>query len=121
MDKINIVEAEQLKKDLPNFKVGDTVRVSVRIIEEEKTRSQVFEGVVISKKGAGLRASFTVRKISYGEGVERVFPLHSPSIEKISVTRTGKVRRSKLYFLRKRIGKKSKVKEKMEPSQPASL
>ncbi len=101
------------KKNVTKFKVGDTIKVSVRIIEGEKDRIQVFEGIVIGKKGGGVNESFTVRKISYGEGVERVFPLHSPRIEKIEVVRTGSVRRAKLYYLRGRVGKQAvKIKEK---------
>ncbi|MDD5449960.1 MAG: 50S ribosomal protein L19 [Candidatus Omnitrophica bacterium] len=111
MDTIKFLEASQLKKDIPDFKTGDMVDVYVKIIEEGKTRSQLFEGIVISKKGSGLRSSFTVRKVSFGEGVERVFPLHSPSVERIVVKKKGKVKRAKLYYLRKKIGKATKVEE----------
>ncbi|MBI5124165.1 MAG: 50S ribosomal protein L19 [Candidatus Omnitrophica bacterium] len=117
MDKFTkLVEASQLKKDIPRFNVGDTVDVLVKIVEEGKTRAQAFEGIVIAKKGSGLRETFTVRKISYGEGVERVFPLHSPSIERIVVVKKGDVKRAKLYYLKKKIGKETKVEEKIEHS-----
>ena len=111
---IEILEGLQLKKDIPEFNVGDTVSVYVKIVEAEKTRTQSFEGIVIGKRGSGLRESFRVRRISYGEGVERVFPLHSPSIEKIVRVKVGKVRRAKLYYLRNKVGKGSKVEEKRE-------
>ena len=111
---MEILEGLQIKKDIPEFNVGDTVRVFVKIVEAEKTRSQAFEGIVIGKKGSGLRETFTVRRISYGEGVERIFPLHSPSIEKIVRVKEGKVRRAKLYYMRGKIGKGSKVEEKRE-------
>ena len=111
---IEILEGLQLKNDIPEFNVGDTIRVFVKIVEAEKTRSQAFEGIVIGKKGSGLRESFTVRRISYGEGVERIFPLHSPSIERIVRVKEGKVRRAKLYYMRGKIGKGSKVEEKRE-------
>src|SRR3972149_7624712 len=95
---IKAIEAEQLKKDVPAFRIGDTVRISVKVIEEgDKTRSQLFEGVVITKKGSGVRENFTVRRISFGEGVERNFPVHSPTVQKIELVRTGKVRRAKLF------------------------
>ena len=111
---IKLVEAVHLKKDIPQFNVGDTVDVLVRIIEEGKTRAQSFEGVVIARKGSGISETFTVRKISYGEGVERVFPLHTPSVEKIVVVKKGDVKRAKLYYLKKKIGKETKVEEKIE-------
>ena len=114
MDKIRFIEEKYLKKDIPEFNAGDTVRVHMKIVEEGKARIQAFEGVVIARKGSGTRQVFTVRKISYGEGVERVFQLHSPSIEKIEVIKKGKVRRAKLYYLRKKVGKKTKIKEKTE-------
>ena len=113
---IKLVEAAHLKKDITQFNVGDTVDVLVRIIEEGKTRAQTFEGVVIAKKGSNLSETFTVRKISYGEGVERVFPLHSPSIERIVVVKKGNVKRAKLYYLKKKVGKETKVEEKIEHS-----
>lgn len=109
MDKIEYIESGQIRKDIPEFKVGDNIRVYSKIREEEKTRIQAFEGTVISMKGSALRRTFTVRRISYGEGVEKTFPLHSPSIDRITIMRKGKVRRAKLYYLRKKIGKKSKI------------
>jgi large subunit ribosomal protein L19 len=109
MDKIEYIESSQIKKDIPEIKVGDTARVSSKIQEEGKTRIQAFEGTVMSIKGSGLRKTFTVRRISYGEGVEKTFHLHSSSIDSIKVVRKGKVRRAKLYYLRKKIGKKSKI------------
>lgn len=106
MDKIKLIEQEYLKKDLPKFKVGDTVKVFVKIAEgEDKVRLHPFEGVVIAQKGSGINESFTVRKVSYGEGIERVFTLNSPAIERIQVVRSGKVKRAKLYYLREKIGK----------------
>src|ERR671930_258331 len=112
MDAIRLVEASQLKKDRDGFGPGDTVRVHVKVIEGEKERLQAFEGVVIRKRGEGARASFTVRRISYGIGVERTFPLHSPRIERVEIMRHGRVRRSKLYYLRKLAGKAARLKEK---------
>ncbi|EKX93290.1 ribosomal protein L19 [Peptostreptococcus anaerobius] len=108
---IKAIEAEQLKSDIPNFGAGDTVRVHVRIIEGKRERIQVFEGVVIKRQGGGARETFTVRKISFGVGVERTFPVNSPKIEKIEVTRFGKVRRAKITYLRGRTGKAAKIKE----------
>ena len=110
---INDLTKEQLKTDLPEFKAGDTVKVHVRIIEGSRERIQVFEGVVIKRRGGGISETFTVRKISYGVGVERTFPVHTPKIEKIDVTRRGRVRRAKLYYLRDRVGKAAKVKERV--------
>lgn len=109
MDRIKDVESSQIKKGIPKFKAGDAIRVYSKIQEEGKTRIQAFEGTVIRMKGSGLRRSFTVRRISYGEGVEKTFPLHSSSIDSIKVIKKGKVRRAKLYYLRKKIGKKGKV------------
>lgn len=109
MNKIEHLESSQIKKGIPEFKPGDTVRVYSKIQEEGKTRIQAFEGTVIRMKGSSLRKSFTVRRISYGEGVEKAFPLHSASIDSIKVIKKGKVRRAKLYYLRKKIGKKSKI------------
>src|SRR5437870_12184936 len=120
MDAIRLVEAAQLKKDRQGFVPGDTVRVHVRVIEGEKERTQLFEGIVIRKRGEGGRASFTVRRISYGVGVERTFPLHSPRIEKIDVVRHGKVRRSKLYYLRSLAGKAARLKEKRAAAVPSA-
>ena len=101
MDKMKLIEATQLKTDRPEFKPGDTINVHVRVIEGDKERIQQFQGVVIARRGAGLNATFTVRKISDGVGVERIFPLHSPKIAKIDRVKEGKVRRAKLYYLRK--------------------
>src|SRR5712691_2544210 len=112
MDAIRLVEAGQLKKDRGGFAPGDTVRVQVKVVEGEKDRVQAFEGVVIRKRGEGARASFTVRRMSYGVGVERTFPLHSPMIERVQVVRRGEVRRSKLYYLRRLSGKAARLKEK---------
>ena len=121
---IKAVEAEQLKKGVPPFKVGDTLRVSVRVEEGDKTRTQLFEGIVIKKQGTGIRQSFTVRRISFGEGVERNFPVHSPTVQKIEVVRTGKVRRAKLYYLRKQTGKKGRIEEERKreeaPATPSA-
>ena len=119
---IKAVEAEQLKKGVPPFKVGDTLRVSVRVEEGDKTRTQLFEGIVIKKQGTGIRQSFTVRRISFGEGVERNFPVHSPTVQKIEVVRTGKVRRAKLYYLRKQTGKKGRIEEERKREEaPAKV
>jgi len=111
---LNLIESKHIKKDIPKFNVGDTIDVQIKIVEEGKARLQTFEGVVIARAGSGLRESFTVRKISYGEGVEIVFPLHSPSIDKIKVVKKGDVRRAKLYYLKKKVGKETKVEEKVE-------
>src|SRR5262249_41000293 len=120
MDAIRLVEAAQLKKDRAGFEPGDTVRVHVKVIEGEKERLQLFEGIVIRRRGEGGRASFTVRRISYGVGVERTFPLHSPRIERVEVARRSRVRRSKLYYLRGLAGKAARLKEKRMPLVPAS-
>lgn len=114
MKQTDLIETAHLKKDIPQFKVGDTVCVYAKIKEEEKMRIQAFEGTVISKRGRGTKATFTVRKVSYGEGVERTFILHSSLIERIEVVQTGKTRRTKLYYLREKIGKKSKIAQKLE-------
>jgi len=111
MDIIKSIETEQLKDKLDDFNVGDNVKVHFKIIEGKTERIQIYEGTVLQIKNGGLRRTFTVRKISYGVGVERVFPLHSPRVEKIEVVRNGKVRRAKLYYLRDRVGKSAKVKE----------
>jgi len=108
---IEQVEKEQLKQDITQFNVGDTVKVHVKVVEGDKERVQAYEGVCIAKKGSGIRENFTVRRVSFGIGVERTFPLHSPRIEKIEVVRKGKVRRAKLYYLRDRQGKAAKIKE----------
>src|SRR3989338_3762938 len=119
---IKALEAEQLKKDVPPFKIGDSVRVSVRVDEGDKTRTQLFEGVVIKKQGSGIRESFTVRRISFGEGVERNFPVHSPTVQKIEMVRSGKVRRAKLYYLRQQTWKKGRIEEERteERAEPSS-
>ncbi len=113
MDALKIIEKGSLKEEVPHFEVGDTVSVSVRIKEGERERIQLFEGTVIAKKHGGIQESFTVRRSSYGVGVERVFPLHSPFVENVEVIRRGKVRRSKLYYLRERAGKSAKVKQRL--------
>ncbi len=107
MDIIKKIEQEQLKEDVTPFNVGDTVKVHCRVVEGGKERVQIFAGLVIAKGGSGLNAAFTVRKISYGEGVERVFPVHTPRIAQIEVTNKGKVRRAKLHYLRERVGKRA--------------
>ena len=115
MDKIKLIESEYTKKEVPKFNVGDTVKVLVKIPEsDDKVRLHPFEGVVIAKKGSGIKNSFTVRKVSYGEGIERVFPLYSPSIERIEIIRSGKVKRAKLYYLRSKIGKRATKIESQE-------
>lgn len=111
MDLIRAIEAEQLKEGVPDFSAGDTVRVHVKVVEGERERIQVFEGVVIKRTGGGLTENFTVRKISQGVGVERTFPVHSPRIDKIEVTRRGKVRRARLHYLRDRVGKAARIRE----------
>jgi large subunit ribosomal protein L19 len=112
MNRIDVIEFEQMKKNIPPFKPGDTVKVQVKIVEGDKTRIQAFQGVVIKKQNGGIRESFTVRKISNGIGVERCFPLHSPSLENIEVVTRGQVRRAKLYYLRKLRGKAARIREK---------
>ncbi|HET8761263.1 MAG TPA: 50S ribosomal protein L19, partial [Nitrospiria bacterium] len=109
MDQMQRIEKRWLKSDAPKFQVGDTVRVHVKVIEGEKERVQVFEGVVIAKKGTSNRETFSVRKVSYGVGVERVFPVHSPFVEKVEVVRSGRVRRAKLYYLRSRQGRAARI------------
>lgn len=113
MDIIKSIEQESLRSDVPQFNVGDTVRVLFKVIEGNKERIQAYEGVVISRKHGGLRETFTVRRISSGIGVERAFPIHSPKIEKVIVVRQGKVRRAKLYYLRERTGKAAKIKDRI--------
>ena len=108
---IKAIEAAQVKSDVPNFGPGETVKVHVKIVEGKRERIQVFEGLVIKRQGGGIRETFTVRKISFGVGVERTFPVHSPKIEKIEVTRFGKVRRAKINYIRGRVGKAAKIKE----------
>jgi len=112
MDKLIQLSREQMRADLPDFRPGDTVEVHVRIVEGDKERIQVFKGVVIRKRGSLTGATFTVRKVSYGVGVERIFPLHSPAIERVVVLSRGRVRRSRLYYLRQRSGKAARLKEK---------
>jgi large subunit ribosomal protein L19 len=121
MDAIRLVEAGQLKKGRDGFAPGDTVRVHVKVIEGEKERLQAFEGVVIRKRGESARASFTVRRISYGVGVERTFPLHSPRIERVEVVRRSRVRRSKLYYLRELAGKAARLREKRVTQIPTTV
>ena len=113
MEKIQAFVNEQLKTDVPKFNIGDGVKVYIRITEGEKQRIQLFEGTVIAKRGGGISETFTVRRVSYGVGVEKTFPLHSPNVDKIVVFREAKVRRAKLYYLRDRVGKAAKVKEKV--------
>lgn len=108
---ISKINAEQLKSDVPEFRAGDTVKVSVKVVEGSNERIQVFEGVVIKRHGTGIQATYTVRKITSGVGVERIFPLHSPRVAKLEVTRRGAVRRAKLYYLRERHGKAARIKE----------
>jgi large subunit ribosomal protein L19 len=111
LEIIRAIEAEQLRSDLPKFNVGDTVKVHIKIKEGTRERVQIFEGIVLKRQNGGLRETFTVRRISYGIGVEKTFPVNSPSIDKIDVVRRGKVRRAKLFYLRSRVGKAAKVKE----------
>ncbi len=112
MQKTDMVESEYLRDDIPDFRPGDTVKIHVKVAEGGRERIQVFQGVVIARKGGGTRETFTVRKVSFGIGVERTFPLHSPIISKIEVVTQGRVRRAKLYYLRERVGKAAKVREK---------
>jgi large subunit ribosomal protein L19 len=109
---MNIIEKQQLKKNIPSFKAGDTVRVSLKVIDGDSERIQNFDGVVIARRGSGISESFTVRKVSFGVGVERIFPIHSPRIEKIEVLKIGKVRRAKLNFLKQLSGKAARLQEK---------
>lgn len=111
LEIIKAIEAEQIRTDLPKFNVGDTIKIDVKIKEGEKERLQAFEGTVLKKQNGGLRETFTVRRVAYGVGVERTFPINSPSIGNITVVRRGKVRRAKLFYLRDRVGKAAKVKE----------
>lgn len=111
MNKLDQVESAYLRDDIPEFKAGDNVRVHVRVVEGGRERVQAFEGVVIARDGGGLRSTFTVRKMSFGVGVERVFPVHAPILQKIEVLRRGDVRRAKLYYLRDRVGKSARIKE----------
>lgn len=113
MDALKLIAADSVKKEVPDFRVGDTVRVSVNIREGDRERIQMFEGTVIAKKSSGVAETFTVRRVAYGVGVERVFPLHCPNVKDVKVVRRGKVRRAKLYYLRNRVGKAAKVKEQI--------
>ena len=112
MNPTDLVDRDSLRDDIPQFGPGDTLKVHVRVVEGNRERVQVFQGVVIRRQGSGIRETFTVRKVSFGVGVERTFPVHSPILAKIEVDRFGDVRRAKLYYLRDRIGKKAKIKEK---------
>jgi large subunit ribosomal protein L19 len=114
MDTLQTLDAESLRSDIPDFRPGDTLKVHVRVIEGSRSRVQLFQGVVIRRSGGGLRETFTVRKVSFGVGVERTFPVHTPVIEKIEVAVRGDVRRAKLYYLRELRGKKAKIKEKRD-------
>jgi large subunit ribosomal protein L19 len=120
MDKIKLVESAYTSKEMPKFNVGDTVRVLTKIVEgDNKVRLHPYEGVVIAKNGSGIRSSFTVRKVSFGEGIERVFPLYTPSIERIELVRSGKVHRAKLYYLRSKVGKRATKIESAAEAKPA--
>ena len=113
MDALKMISESSLKSEVPQFSVGDTVKVHVKIREGDRERIQVFEGTVIARKGSGVSETFTVRRLSYGVGIERVFPLHSPNVAKVEIVRYGRVRRAKLYYLRDRVGKAAKVKEQI--------
>ena len=112
MEILRAIEAQQIKADLPEFGAGDTVKVHIKVTEGKRERIQIFEGVIIKRQGGGIRETFTVRKISFGVGVEKTFPVHSPMIERIEVTRRGKVRRAKINYMRDRVGKAARIKEK---------
>ncbi len=114
MNTLDVLDAESLRSDIPAFRPGDTLKVNVRVVEGSRSRVQLFQGVVIRRQGAGLRETFTVRKVSFGVGVERTFPVHTPVIESIEVLTRGDVRRAKLYYLRDLRGKKAKIKEKRD-------
>jgi len=116
MERLVQISREQMRADLPDFRPGDTVEVHVRIVEGDKERIQVFKGVVIRKRGGLTGATFTVRKVSYGVGVERIFPMHSPNIERVVILSRGRVRQSRLYYLRQRSGKAARIKEKRTPA-----
>ncbi len=120
MHKLDELDAASLKSDLPSFRPGDTLKVHVRVVEGTRSRIQIFQGVVIRISGNGIRETFTVRKVSFGTGVERTFPLHSPIIEQIEVTHRGAVRRAKLYYLRDLRGKKAKIKERRDAVRPTT-
>ncbi len=117
MKTLDSVDAAQKRSDIPDFRPGDTLKVHVKVVEGNKTRVQVFQGVVIARSGSGINETFTVRKVSYGVGVERIFPLHTPIIEKIEVVTRGDVRRAKLYYLRELRGKKAKIRERRENAE----
>jgi large subunit ribosomal protein L19 len=117
MQITDVVERAQLRDDLPDFRPGDTVKVHVRVVEGSRERIQVFQGFVLRRQGGGLRETFTVRKVSFGVGVERTFPVHSPSISKVELVTRGDVRRAKLYYLRERTGRAAKIKEKRSPAR----
>lgn len=119
MDALKIIAQDSMKENAPKFQIGDTVRVAVKIREGSRERIQMFEGTVIAMKGSGISETFTVRRLSYGVGIERVFPLHSPNVDKVEVVRSGKVRRAKLYYLRDRVGKAAKVKENLQKDNVA--
>jgi len=119
MQTLDFVDAKSLKTDLPDFRPGDTVKVHVKVVEGNRSRIQVFQGVVIRRHGGGIRETFTVRKVSFGVGVERTFPLHTPIVEKIELVTRGDVRRAKLYYLRNLTGKKAKIKEKRDNAPKA--
>ncbi len=114
MDALKLIESQSMKSEIPELNIGDTVKVHVKIKEGEKERIQIFEGTIIAKKHGGINETFTVRRLSHGCGVERVFPVHSPNVAKVEVVRAGRVRRAKLFYLRDRVGKASKVKEKIQ-------
>ena len=115
MEALNIIAKDSLKPQVPTFEIGDTVKVHVRITEGEKSRIQLFEGTVIAKKHGGIHETFTVRRVSHGVGVERVFPIHCPSVVNVEIVREGRVRRAKLYYLRHKVGKAARVKSKIRP------
>jgi len=119
MNTLDFVDAASLKSDIPNFRPGDTVKVHVKVVEGNRSRIQVFQGVVIRRQGGGVRETFTVRKVSFGVGVERTFPVHTPIVEKIELVSRGDVRRAKLYYLRDLTGKKAKIKEKRDNAPKA--
>jgi large subunit ribosomal protein L19 len=119
MNTLDFVDAASLKSDIPNFRPGDTVKVHVKVVEGNRSRIQVFQGVVIRRQGGGVRETFTVRKVSFGVGVERTFPVHTPIVEKIELVTRGDVRRAKLYYLRDLTGKKAKIKEKRDNAPKA--
>ena len=118
MNTLDALDADSLRDDIPEFRPGDTVKVHVRVVEGNRSRIQVFQGVVIRRQGGGIRETFTVRKVSFGVGVERTFPVHTPTVERVEVVTRGDVRRAKLYYLRDRVGKAAKIKEKRD-SVPA--